>query len=96
MLRRVVLVRTGVSGEPSASSIRVTRIGELGTTIAVTSNRRTLWRRYFPPKRRLLKEPHDVISQRTALLMVTLHPPRSLYNTRIVSVYTGLTNQLTN
>jgi hypothetical protein len=29
MLRRVVLVRTDVSEEPSASFIRVTRIGEL-------------------------------------------------------------------
>jgi hypothetical protein len=44
MLRRVVLVRTGVSEELSASFIRVTRIGELGTTLAVTSNRRTLRR----------------------------------------------------
>jgi hypothetical protein len=42
MLRRVALVRTDVSEEPSASFIRVTRIGELGTTLAVTSNRRTL------------------------------------------------------
>jgi demethoxyubiquinone hydroxylase (CLK1/Coq7/Cat5 family) len=42
MLRRVALVRTDVSEEFSASIIRVTRIGELGTTLAVTSNRRTL------------------------------------------------------
>jgi hypothetical protein len=41
-LRRVALVRTDVSEEPRASLIRVTRIGELGTTLAVTSNRRTL------------------------------------------------------
>jgi hypothetical protein len=41
MLRRVALVRTDVSEELSASFIRV-RIGELGTTLAVTSNRRTL------------------------------------------------------
>jgi hypothetical protein len=40
MLRRVVLVRTDVSEELAASFIRVTRIGELGTTLAVTSNRR--------------------------------------------------------
>jgi hypothetical protein len=39
MLRRVALVRTDVSEERSASFIRVTRIGELGTTLAVTSNR---------------------------------------------------------
>jgi hypothetical protein len=39
MLRHVVLVRTDVSEELSASFIRVTRIGELGTTLAATSNR---------------------------------------------------------
>jgi hypothetical protein len=44
MLRRVALERTEVSEEPGASSIRVTTIGELGTTPAVTSNRRTLRR----------------------------------------------------
>jgi hypothetical protein len=32
----VALVRTDVSEEPSASFIRVTRIGELGATLAVT------------------------------------------------------------
>jgi hypothetical protein len=42
MLRRVALVRTDVSEELSASLIRVTRIGELGTTPVVTSNQRTL------------------------------------------------------
>jgi hypothetical protein len=44
MLRHVTLVRTEVSKDRSASIIKVTRIGELGTTLAVTSNRRTLWR----------------------------------------------------
>jgi hypothetical protein len=39
MLRRVALVRTDGSVELSASFIRATRIGELGT-LAVTSNRR--------------------------------------------------------
>jgi hypothetical protein len=39
MLRRVALVRTDVSEELSAS-FRVIGIGELGTTLAVTSNRR--------------------------------------------------------
>jgi hypothetical protein len=42
MLRRVALVRTDVSEELGASFIRVTRIGEPGTALAVTSNRRTL------------------------------------------------------
>jgi hypothetical protein len=35
MLRRVALVRTDVSEELRASFIRVTRIGELGTTLAL-------------------------------------------------------------
>jgi hypothetical protein len=43
-LRRIVLVRTSVSEELSASFIIVTRIGELGATLALTSNRRTLRR----------------------------------------------------
>jgi hypothetical protein len=33
MFRRVALVRTDVSEELSAAFIRVTRIGELGTTL---------------------------------------------------------------
>jgi hypothetical protein len=47
MLRRVALVRTDVSEKLSASFIGVTRIDELGTTLAVTSNRRTLRRNIF-------------------------------------------------
>jgi hypothetical protein len=38
MLRRVALVRSDVSEELSAFFIRVTKICELGTTLAVTSN----------------------------------------------------------
>jgi hypothetical protein len=44
LLRRVALVRADVSEETGASFIRVTKIGELGTTQAATSNRRTLRR----------------------------------------------------
>jgi hypothetical protein len=44
VLRHVALVRTDVSEEPSAPFYRVTRIGELGTTLAATSNRCTLQR----------------------------------------------------
>jgi hypothetical protein len=47
MLRRVALVRTDVSEEPGATFIRMTRICELGTTQAATSNRRTLRTWYF-------------------------------------------------
>jgi hypothetical protein len=49
MLRRVALVRTDVLEELSASIIRVTKIDELGTTLAVTSNRRTLRRNTCHP-----------------------------------------------
>jgi hypothetical protein len=41
MLRRVALVTTDVSEERIASIIKVTRIGKLEATLAVTSNRRT-------------------------------------------------------
>jgi hypothetical protein len=46
MLHPVDLVRTDISEDLSASFIRVTRIGGLGTTLAVTTNRRTLRRNY--------------------------------------------------
>jgi hypothetical protein len=39
MSRHVTLVRSDVSDEHIASIIRVTIIGELGTTLAVISNR---------------------------------------------------------
>jgi hypothetical protein len=42
MLRRVALVRADGSEESIASTIRVTRIGELWATLAVTSERSTL------------------------------------------------------
>jgi hypothetical protein len=44
MLRGVVLVRTDVSEELSASIIRVIIISELGTTLGVTSKRRSVRR----------------------------------------------------
>jgi hypothetical protein len=42
MLRRVVLVRTDVLEKRISSIIRATRLAELGTTSAMTSNRSTL------------------------------------------------------
>jgi hypothetical protein len=42
MLRRVALVRTDLSEELSASFVRVARNGELGTTLAGTSNGRSV------------------------------------------------------
>jgi hypothetical protein len=53
----VALVITDVSEKPGASFIRVTKIGELGTTQAATSNRRTL--------------PHGVTTQKTPFFIVT-------------------------
>jgi hypothetical protein len=44
IVRRVALVRTDVSEERIASIIRVTRIGEIGPTLAVTNNRNTMRR----------------------------------------------------
>jgi hypothetical protein len=44
MLRRVALVRADVSDESISSIIKVTRIGELGTTLAENSNCSTLQR----------------------------------------------------
>jgi hypothetical protein len=44
MLRHVALVRTDVSEKRIASIIRVIRIVEIGTTLAVTSNRSRLRR----------------------------------------------------
>jgi hypothetical protein len=42
MLCRVALLRADVSEELSATFIKVTRIGELGKTLAVNSNRRSV------------------------------------------------------
>jgi hypothetical protein len=44
MLRRVAYVRADVSEKITASIIRVTKIGEVVTTLAVTINLRTLRR----------------------------------------------------
>jgi hypothetical protein len=43
MLRRVALVRTDVSEELSASIIRVTRIDELGRTLASNEVEKVFW-----------------------------------------------------
>jgi hypothetical protein len=44
MLRSVAVVRNDVSEELRASFVKVTKIGKLGTPLAVTSNRRKLRR----------------------------------------------------
>jgi hypothetical protein len=66
MFRHVVHVRTDVSEELSASFNRVTKIGELGTTLAVTSNRHTLCVSVASYSvHPFLQEPHGVTSQKT-------------------------------
>jgi hypothetical protein len=73
MLGHVAVVRAEVSEDRSASIIKVTRIGGLGTTLAVTSNRRTLRRKYF------LQDPHGVTSQKTTFFMdATCFPETSV------------------
>jgi hypothetical protein len=67
MLSRVVLIIADVSDERIASIIRVTRIGELGTTIAATSNRSTLLRNVG-------SWPRGVTSQKTAFFRELSHP----------------------
>jgi hypothetical protein len=68
MLHHVALVRTDVSEERSASFIRVTRIDELGTMLAVTS---TLMEVLFPLKSQFLQQPYGVTPQKTPFFIVT-------------------------
>jgi hypothetical protein len=86
MLRRVALVRTDVSEERSDSFIRVTTIGELGTTLAVTlvflrSVSRLLVSAnvhsspivslMMEAKRLFLQKPYGATSKKTAFFIVT-------------------------
>jgi hypothetical protein len=66
MSRRVTLVTTDVSEECIAYTIRVRRIGELGTTLAVTTNRSELC-----GGTTLVQEPHGPTSQKTAYFIVS-------------------------
>jgi hypothetical protein len=81
LLRRVALVRTAFSEEPGTSFITVTKIGELGTTQAANSNRRTLRRRrQVLPKRRFLQQPHGVTTQKSPFFVVTSVKTSNLNN----------------
>jgi hypothetical protein len=71
ILRRVALVRSDVSQELKGSITRVTRIGELGTTLAVTSNRRTLqFLSFLRSMRRLLVRASVVPSSPILITMI--------------------------
>jgi hypothetical protein len=69
MLCPVALVRTDVLEECIASIIRVTRIGRLGTTLAVTSNQSALQRESFSSVLLLLVTANTVPS---LLILATL------------------------
>jgi hypothetical protein len=76
MLHCVALATTDVSVERIASNIRETRIGELGRTSAVISNRTTL--------RRILEEPHGVTYEKTAFFyMKRVHGRTLLYSVSV-------------
>jgi hypothetical protein len=87
MLSRVALVRTDVSEELSASIIRVTRIGELGKTLAVTSNWRTLRRVFLRSVRRLLVTASVVPS--SPILVTLINEALSSSETSVFTRATG-------
>jgi hypothetical protein len=67
--------------ERSASIIRVTRLGELGTTLAVTSNRHT---------QRFLQEAHGVTSQKTSFIMFPFTVPLPIDGSYILLLLVSL------
>jgi hypothetical protein len=75
MFRRVALVITDISEELSPSIIRMTTIGELGTTLAVTGNRRIL-RNTKLRVRRVLVVVNDVPNS-PSLVTLTIDTRRS-------------------
>jgi hypothetical protein len=85
ILRRVALVRAVVSEEPSAPIIRVTRIGEQGTTLAVTNNRHSVFLRSV---RRLLVTASVVPSSQILVI-----PMKEELNSSETSVLTRATRR---
>jgi hypothetical protein len=63
MLRHLVVTRTDVSEELSASIIRTTRVGELGIILAITST--LMMDALSSSESRFLQEPHDATCQKT-------------------------------
>jgi hypothetical protein len=77
MLRRVAVVRIDVSEELNASFIRLTRIGEIDTTLAATNNRCTLV--FLRSARRLLVTASVVPS--STILVTLMKEALSSYET---------------
>jgi hypothetical protein len=88
MLHRVTLVRTDVSVEIIASFIMVTGICELGTTLAVTSNRRTLFTDSCHPDEGGAKFLRNVSSYKSHM---PYHPRR--HHSLVYSDFTNKTGQ---
>jgi hypothetical protein len=82
MLRRVALVITDGSEERSASFVRMTRIGELGTTLALTSNRHTMLG-FLRSVRRLLVRASVVPS--SSILVILMKEALSSFETSVLS-----------
>jgi hypothetical protein len=76
MLYHVALVRTDVSEELSASFIRVTRIGELGTTLALTTDACYTHLIFLRSMRRLLVTA-SVVPRSPILVMLMKEAPSS-------------------
>jgi hypothetical protein len=79
VLRRMDLVRTNISEERIASIIRMTSIGEAGTTLGVTSKVvptslilvTLMMEAIIFYEKSVLQEPHGVASQKTTFFIVT-------------------------
>jgi hypothetical protein len=105
MLRRATLIRTDVSEEHIASIIRISRIGELATTLTETSNRRTLrrntmtvhartTRRNIPKDDILRSHRHENLKSYIALTSVALYQKRNVFPLRY-ELISYLTSNLT-
>jgi hypothetical protein len=92
MLRRVTFVRTDVSEEFSASIIRATRIGELGTMLGLSSNQRRLCGFVFLRSVRRLVVTSNVVSP--SLILVTLMKV-ALSSSETTVLTHGITSQKT-
>jgi hypothetical protein len=78
MLHHVVLIRTDISEEYITSTIRVTRIGELGT-LAVTSNRSMLQRNIMFLRNVSSYKSHMATTQRIGFFISHCHETLKSY-----------------
>jgi hypothetical protein len=86
----MALAKSNVPEVIIASIIRVRRIGELGTRLAVTSNCR-LRRNASYSDPRFLQEPHGVTSKMTAFFIVTAVRTSNIISDTYFMLISGLT-----